>query len=1020
MRKFTLFALIAALAVAEFAHAQAGTGSLRGYVRDESGAILPGATVTATSDAIMAPGSALSDGRGYYRIPNLPPGTYSITAELSGFAIHLQENIVLRAGSNFAVDIGLSISAVEETVTVTAETPMLEIRSPSNVLNVDGEFLRNMPIQARRNWSDFLELTPGVNARPFDDGSGKMVYFGHATEHFAHVIQLEGMIVSAYDDSQVTYIGMGADMIDDISVKTGGVTADEPMGTGIVMNVVTQSGGNDFSGSAGFGFQDFGMNGDNAIETGGVKGTPTTSEVKNFNTALGGPILRDKAWFFVSYRRADLKSGISRDPIDVERLQRYSGIPLGGSADTPARGTIPNFEIFPNESKSHQPYVKITTKLNPNHQMSAYYQRDSSKGSSDREFHWARFRLARTGGNLYGAKVTSLFGTETTGQFTFSYNNKRSEDPRDIQPLVGNIPLEIEVHESFRESGGKLRPDGRVVAGGSDDVSAENPSSYLLFRGDITHYKEGWGGSHEFKTGVFLAPRNRRRDILDYANFNGDGYFGEDHIPLDLNNLALGTRPFRRVRRDVGTIETIDARDRDIGLYFTDSWKPTERLTLSLGVRVDFVRRFDNISDFTRMDSTVVGPRVGFSYMLTKNARNVLRGSYGRVHEQVNGRDQVTTFTGSAGGSGGRSTRFEEFDQNGDGIFGDPPSDIDPASTGSIDPAVEFSSDLTQPYVDEFIGGYRTQLPGQLAIDVALVHRRYTKTYSIVDVNGFYPEPDVCCNPFIGFGRIDPNRGKIFQLQNNTWSKLVYTALEITVAKRMQNFQLMAGINRQWQHFAGTWNPTDPARFIQPERFASNKALWMPRGLRDESTLRSSNDLSYNPTWRQFSIRVGGTWRAPGDIVVGASFTSNAGPWSGALIDKLSSSDPEVTQFGPKKIILADGSNQSNPLATVYRLVGEDRGSGCELTTLPDNGTFCDGQARLPAVNTLGLNVGKVFHFATTQEFEVTASIFNVFNSSKHHQFTYSFANRVFSSNYAQQRNLQAAQALQLTFRWRF
>ena len=82
-----------------------------------------------------------------------------------------------------------------------------------------------MPIQARRNWSDFLELTPGVISRGFDDGSGRQVYFGHATEHFAHVFQLDGTIATNYHDAQITYVAMGADMVADTQVKTGGVDA---------------------------------------------------------------------------------------------------------------------------------------------------------------------------------------------------------------------------------------------------------------------------------------------------------------------------------------------------------------------------------------------------------------------------------------------------------------------------------------------------------------------------------------------------------------------------------------------------------------------------------------------------------------------------------------------------------------------------------------------------------------------------------------------------------------------------
>ena len=472
------------------------------------------------------------------------------------------------------------------------------------------------------------------------------------------------MSAVGYDDAQVTYVGMGADMVEDISVKTGGVTADEPMGTGIVMNVVTKSGGNNFSGSGAFALQNFDWNGDNSVELEGTAGTPTTSQVRQFDGAIGGPIVQDKAWFFFSYRRADLAAGISRGGIDVERLNRFSGIPLGGSADTPARGAVPVYEEFPNTSKSHQPYFKFTSQLSSDHQVSAYYQRDTLDNTSDREYNWAPFLTVKTGGNLVGGKLTSVFGTNTTGQFTFGYNNKAGETLAASQANIGDIGLDVEVHESFTVSGGELNGNGRQVAGGLGQTT-EDPSSILLIRADITNYKEGWGGNHEFKTGLFLAPRNRRESVTSY-NANADGWYEELHVPLDLNNLGLGTRPFQRTRRSAATAQTRGAEDRDIGLYFTDSWKPVPRLTLNLGLRVDFVKRHDSLDDFDRMSTTVVGPRLGFSYMLTDDARNILRGSWGLVHEQVNGRDNVTSYTGSGGG---RTDLLEQWDADGDGIF---------------------------------------------------------------------------------------------------------------------------------------------------------------------------------------------------------------------------------------------------------------------------------------------------------------------------------------------------------------
>jgi hypothetical protein len=282
-------------------------------------------------------------------------------------------------------------------------------------------------------------------------------------------------------------------------------------------------------------------------------------------------------------------------------------------------------------------------------------------------------------------------------------------------------------------------------------------------------------------------------------------------------------------------------------------------------------------------------------------------------------------------------------------------------------------------------------------------------------VNGIYP--DGPGQPFIGFGAIDPNRGIINQETNNTWSKLVYSALEITGTQRLgRTLQMMFGFNYQWQNMAGDWNPTDPAKFISPEKFPNNKAIYMPRGNNEHNTLRSSNDLSYAPTWRRFSFRTGVSYRAAYGIRISGSYSAMAGPWSGPLIDN-PGSDP---LYGPSRITLANGSTQPNPLATTYRLIGADRGTGCELTTLPDNGTYCDGQARAPVIHNLSLNVGKSFSLGGSREFEVLAKIFNAFNWSGHHQMTYSGANRTYGSNYAELRSLQNPRGMQISFRFRF
>ncbi|MBI3264151.1 MAG: TonB-dependent receptor [Acidobacteria bacterium] len=981
-RRFLFGLLVLAMLVPAVASAQTGNGSLRGYVNDVQGGVLPGVTVTATSPALLAPVTAVSGSDGFYRLINLAPGTYTVSAELAGFQAYKREGVLLRAGANFQVDITMTIGALAETITVSGESPMIEVSKPSNVLNIDGEFQRNMPIQARRNWSDFLELTPGVISRGFDDGSGRQVYFGHGTEHFAHVIQLEGMIASNYHDAQVTYVGMGADMIEDIQVKTGGVDASAPMGVGLVMNVVTKSGGNIFRGAAAYAYQPFDWNGnnvDNCSPSAGCKpgsgGTPTTAQVKQFDASYGGPIMRDRLWFFGSIRRAKSAAGISRTAVEVDRIKSF----------------FPNAKLFDNTSESWQPYFKVTGRAGANHEFTGYYQADRLSLTGNREYHYEQIQVQGTGGSLYGGKLTSVWNSSLTTTFTASYNNKGGNDANTFE-VLGLTGPQIIIHQGVNITAGTARGDGRILEGGNLQAYGLQPASQMMLRGDLTWFKEGWGGTHEFQTGFFAAPRNRYDQVTNYVN---DGFVLEERRMVDPNNPAAGLVPFHRRYQSPATLQTRAARDRDIGVYMQDSWKPTPRLTANIGVRVDFVRRWDDLFDVVRENGTAVGPRLGFSYLVTKDAKNILRASLVRVHEQVMGRDAVTIF-----GADDAASQIDEYDLNGDGRM-----DVSiptPGRTNTL-AGYEFDPNLHQPFVDEFIVGYRKQLPGQMSVDVGGIWRKYQDNYAQLEINGFWPDgPN---QPFGGWGRVDPARGATYQQTNNSWSTLNYRALEITVAKNMShNFQLLAGINRQWQHFGGTWNPRDPARFIQPNAFASDKLLYMPRGNNEQNSLPLQTGTTvhtYGPTWQKYSMRFGGSYMAPFDISTALSYTVLAGPWSGPIVDLLPVNDPQIRQFGPDRM----PNGQPNLLATRMRFVYPTRG---------------EGQVQAPAIRTMGLKIGRIFRFSRRQV-EVAGNIFNLLNAGNYAQYSYSGGNERFNTaNFLQFRNQQPARGFQLTMVGRF
>ncbi|MCG8462873.1 MAG: hypothetical protein MI919_41840, partial [Holophagales bacterium] len=391
-------------------------------------------------------------------------------------------------------------------------------------------------------------------------------------------------------------------------------------------------------------------------------------------------------------------------------------------------------------------------------------------------------------------------------------------------------------------------------------------------------------------------------------------------------------------------------------------------------------------------------PRLGISYLLTQDGKTLLRANFGRVHEQVNGRDFAT------GTSAGITVdEINRYDVDFDGVF------ETERITAGVTPelaAVAFDPDgLTQPYTDEAILGFRRQFGGNVGLDVAFIHREVKNRYAQVDVNGFYPSGPG--QPFGGFGRVDPDRGRFLQQTNNTWSKLVYDAVEVTLAKRMSNnWQAFAGFNYQEHELDGTWNPTDPARFIQPEAHENTKCMWMPRGNRDDNSYQGGSNSTYCPTWRPYTFRIGGIYNAPMGIVLSGSFFIQAGPWSGPILEELDEYTPELEAiYGPEEVVSSTGREEDNPLATLTRFRFATRD---------------EGQVRLDDVMTLNIRVAKKFSLSDRFELELAGQVFNPFNWGEHHQYTYDGANNVDDANYLEPHNRQQPRTYQLFAALRF
>ena len=906
---------------------------------------LPGVTVTATSPALLSPVIVVSDETGFYRVINLPPGTYVLTAELSGFSVFKRTDLVVRAGLTIGVDIEMAIGSLTETVTVSGETPMLEVAKPTSVVSVDGTFLKTVPITSRRAWSDALDFAPGVGSRQTDSGDGQMGYYFHGADIFSHAFQLEGAPASSYTDAAAKQMGMSRDTVEDIEVKLGGVDASAPLSTGIVVNIVTPRGGNQLKGSIDYMRQPASWNSDNASAGSAGGGVPTLQGVNMVDGSLGGPVLKDRVWFYGSVRYSSLINGISRTADQIATLKAFR----------------PDVQLLDNTTRTFQPFFKITAQLGKNHELTGYFQNDASSFTTDLYNYADRISYDSTGGSIYHAKVSSVWSNSLVTSFSASYNNKSGKNEHTFDDLDATGP-QIRIHRTTSISGGRPVGSGELVRMGNIDEKILEPASMLVFRGDLTYYKSGWLGSHEFRTGIYAAPALHYDITTNYVN---DGFNLEERRQIDPNNPAAGTVAFHRTSYSPSVATATSARDRDIGIYLQDSWRPHPRITWNLGVRADFVRRFDDVFQIERMKSVAIGPRTGISWQLTRDARNVLRASYGRVHEQVNGRDRITTF-GSATNALVESRDL--YDANGDGVF--ETTIITPRITQTV-AKQQFDPDLHQPWVDEFIVGYRRQFPGQVSVDISGIRRYYKDNFARVDINGIYPDGPY--KPFVGFGKIDPNRGIVEQQTNRTWATIVYSAIELVVAKNMSHhFQLMGSVTRQWGRMDGTWNPTDPARFIQPDAFPNTGYLGQSRGNEDQNTLTSSS--ASGAGWRPYSVRFGGTWLAPWSLVFSGSYIISGGDYSGPILTRRAAADPI---FGPSQITLANGTRQSNPLATTNRFAYATRGEGQVLNT---------------PVRYLQVKVGREFAFGR-HTFEIAGNVFNVFNAGDHAQWA-SGANR--------------------------
>jgi hypothetical protein len=930
-------------------------GALRGRVSDGTGAVLPGTTVTLTAVGGGFHQTVVADDKGAYRIANVPAGAYELTAELAGFSIATVTGVTVRAGIAGIVDLTLAPSGVQESVVVRRQTPLLESNTALRALNLSGETQRALPLSSRRAWSDAMFLTPGAVMK--ENGGGvRHVFHVHGSDIDANVMQVDGADVGPTVQALQFLTNFSDTAIEDVQVKTAAVDASTPLGLGAFLNVASRRGTNRLSGEASLVVQPSVWIGNNV-----PGGTPTTEELILLDVAGGGPLQRDHWWYFGSIRRQDSQVGVSRTATDIANLAVLA--PDFQPRDAAADGTFY--------------FAKLTGQLGANHRVAGFYQRDKHfvETFGPRSVNAS---LSRRGGDAVSLRLDSVLSSTFLGRVSVSYNNKTIGNP--IEDMTATFQS---VFQTVTVSSGRAGGVTPLVQFGAGSTNSDRPGKKLVITADVTKSALRFLGEHELKAGVYSQPLTSLGAHESYVN---GGFVREDLVLINPANPAAGVRPFRQVFNDDTELETQSVQTSDNALYLQDMWRPTPRLTVTAGLRLDWVNRRDDLFGLDTQHSLDLGPRFGVNYLLDRDGKTAVRASWGRLHELVE--------KGSAAYSRQTGTR-ELHDTNGDGVFDQ--TFITPASntqTGNR----EVDLDRHQPYVNEWTVSLRRQLPVRTTLEVGVVGREYRDRWALVEINGVYSPTNV----FLGYRDLSQN--EIYRVTNNDWNSHATNSFEVNLSHQTGRVTAMANYARQWRHQSGTWQPRDPAAILQPDAFESSLGIGATSA--PVSSPSDANSLSGtqaaqsggNSQWQDHVLQTAAAVQGPFGLTVAVAYQFQSGPWSGPIITRVT---PDLS-YGPATVTLPNGRVVSNPLATAFRFAGATRS---------------DLQFHVPPIHIVNARIG--YRLPIHLKTDVLLDVFNVGNAAGDFDIM-SGGHQTFSPNYQKSATRQRARSAQLSFRVAF
>lgn len=589
-----------------------------GTVKDPSGAILPGVTVEAASPVLIEKTrSVVTSGQGQYSITDLRPGVYTVTFTLVGFTTLVRQNVDLPTNFTSTINVELRVGTLEENVTVSGQSPIVDVSSTSKVQVMSREVLDALP--TGRSIFSMGQLVTGVNLNVPDVGGARAMQQTYMSTRGLtsanNIVQVDGLMINGLDGDGAVQQYINNAMVQEMSYQTAGAGADVSPG-GIRVSIVPKDGGNRFTGSFFGAWSDGGWQSNNLtteLENRGLRAVDKIVKIYDFNFGQGGPIKRDKLWFYGSLRKWGVDAPIASTFY----------VPPGGTQAACEAGTI-SCEQGVDDQKIKSAMFRVTWQISPRNKLSAYYDEiDKARGHGMNAGDDPRTASQIWTSPAYNDGVVRFTST-LSNRLLFDAGFSENQEQYVIlnQDGINKAPFSPEWFA------GASRRDANLVTLRNGFGSAQGgryPDRYNM-QGAMSYVT----GAHSFKTGV---------------QYNWGPYENTRETNADLQQVYLSGVP-STVSIYNTPIRYKDALVADVGIFAQDTWT-LKRLTVNAGLRWEYLnsevsaqesgagrfvgeRKFDAIPMPVWKD---FAPRFGVVYDLFGTAKTAVKFGLNRYNE---------------------------------------------------------------------------------------------------------------------------------------------------------------------------------------------------------------------------------------------------------------------------------------------------------------------------------------------------------------------------------------------------